>query len=72
MIKLYILQNQDLRNIESSLERVQDILEELNQRFEQHAALNREQIEHMIDNMVQVRQAVVIHGPVLVNGSTHK
>lgn len=59
----------DLRNIESAVERVHESVEELNQRFAQHAAFSGEQIENMIDNMVQVRQAVIIHGPLSSNST---
>ncbi|XP_018016816.1 angiopoietin-4 isoform X2 [Hyalella azteca] len=64
-----LYKNQDLQHVVSALERVQESVEELSQRFSMHAGLNSEQIEHMIDNMVQVRQAVISHGPVSVNAS---
>ncbi|KAF2355399.1 Fibrinogen alpha/beta/gamma chain C-terminal globular domain [Trinorchestia longiramus] len=65
-----LFKNQDVRNMESALERVQDSVEDLKESFALHAELNSEQMENMIDNMVQVRQAVVIHGPVSSNASS--
>lgn len=67
--KLY--KDQDLLHMGSALDRVQNSVEDLNQRFADHASENTAQLEHMIDNLVQVRQAVVIDAPALANESVY-